>query len=832
MANNDQNSYVDDNSEVIGEELENGELSEANNVNAPTTWNGGAVSRAVNGFKQGFKEGLAGNPNNSLAKGVGAKPAKNIPPADLKKNKDSNNKTEKKDNDLKQNNGNNPAVGLSKPNGNNNSDKSNGQNSNKSIPKKADNNSLLSKAGNRLSNLASVSKARNALSKVGLVGKDGLPDKDEKDGNTSSDSGNQEASGSSLQGLSAPLIQIGKFKISITVLSMIGVFVGILFAILLFVSLVSVFDDSDDESSCDGLTYGSSNATEFLCNMTSPFGPVADGKEYDVTSTSGRRIPPRTNGGYGSGFHKGTDIGGIVGGSVSDLFAVADGEVVSASYGGGWGNNVLIKHDTSGAVFYTRYAHMSSMSVSEGDQVKAGDNIGVWGGSGNVSGVHLHFELLDENQNYLSANPFFGYSDEGYEDCLDENSSIDATKCDFSYTKDARYIGQDGFKQICGKTGSYVSTLSNECCETQTASNSGNIFSFISVFEGTGQRCTASDGSNGYVVYADSLANGKLTVGPGVTSDYIDGMSVGDCLSESEVSAGYEKAEKSKRNMIKSTFSAANLNKNQEDAMVSMAYNGCAGFFTGIASAAEKDDLSGVWSAMKGCTNGGLLGLERRRKAEFALYVTGDYSEETAKKYKEKQWNSIEYDDYDSEGVLAKISSGSSSQCIELRSASTGSGSASDIVAVAKAELATWRALSDAQKCTTIKDKYMPACNYGSDGVHDYCAGFASYVLKTAGVQNVGANCLADSFSNEPGFHAAGGSYVPKPGDVVVFTFGHVAIVEKVTGESVTAIGGNQSPMNLSSCPNNAAGHSLGNVTQRSTFNINASDVKGYTSYS
>ena len=834
--NNDQNPYVDVDPEISGEELENSGISD-NNFNAPMPKVGGAVGNFAKGFGDAHAAGANSNPSSDIARGVRKQPSNKAPSNNLEKESNLNNGKVKQDDGLKNNlpkkdnglnkkgdlnNNSNPATGVAKPNKENSDNKNGGLGSNSSTDKKSDN-SPFSKIGNRISNLPFVSKSRNLLSKVGLGGEEGLPDKDD---NENDDNGKTTAPGS--QGIMAPGISIGKFKISIPVLSLFAIFLLILFLLIMFSVLFLSFEDDDAEDNCNGLTYGSSDSTEFLCNMTSPFGPAADGKEYDVSSTSGRRVPPKTNGGYGSGFHKGTDIVGIVGGSASDLYAVADGEVVSASSASGWGNNVLIKHDTSSAIFYTRYAHMSSMSVSKGDKVKAGDKIGVMGATGNVSGVHLHFELLDENQNYLSANPFFGYSDQGYEDCLIENSSIDATKCDYAYTADARRIGQEGFKQICGKTGSYVSNLSNQCCETQTSSNSGSIFSFISVFEGTGKRCKASDGSNGYVVYADSLANGKLTVGPGVTSDYIDGMKVGDCLSESDVSAGYEKAEKSKRNMIQSTFAEASLSKNQEDAMVSMAYNGCGTFFSNIATAAKNDDLAGVWKAMKDCTNNGLLGLERRRKAEFALYVTGDYSEETAKKYKEKTWTDLEYNDYDSEGVLAKIASGSSSQCVETRSTSSGSGSASDIVAVAKSELASWKNLSDAQKCATIKEKYMPACGYGGKGVHDYCAGFVSYVLKTAGVQNVGGTCMANSFANEPGFHKSGGNYVPKPGDVAVFS-GHVAIVTKVVGNSVEAIGGNQSPFNLGSCPNNAAGHSLGNVTQRQSFNINS--VNGYTTY-
>ena len=41
----------------------------------------------------------------------------------------------------------------------------------------------------------------------------------------------------------------------------------------------------------------------------------------------------------------------------------------------------------------TRYAHMSSVTVSVGQYVQQGQVIGYSGSSGNSSGPHLHFEI-------------------------------------------------------------------------------------------------------------------------------------------------------------------------------------------------------------------------------------------------------------------------------------------------------------------------------------------------------------------------------------------------------------------------------------------------------
>jgi murein DD-endopeptidase MepM/ murein hydrolase activator NlpD len=118
-----------------------------------------------------------------------------------------------------------------------------------------------------------------------------------------------------------------------------------------------------------------------------------------VTSYGGRFVWPAI-GAYSvsSGFggrrnHGGIDIVKPGGNSTgATIVAAAGGTVVSASYHGSWGYNVLIDH---GNGLSTRYAHMmpGSMKVSAGQHVSAGQPIGNIGSSGNVTGPHLHFEV-------------------------------------------------------------------------------------------------------------------------------------------------------------------------------------------------------------------------------------------------------------------------------------------------------------------------------------------------------------------------------------------------------------------------------------------------------
>jgi murein DD-endopeptidase MepM/ murein hydrolase activator NlpD len=89
---------------------------------------------------------------------------------------------------------------------------------------------------------------------------------------------------------------------------------------------------------------------------------------------------------WSSGSHTGIDFHAASGTAVH---AVGSGEVVEAGWEGSYGNQVVIKMNDG---TYTQYAHMSSVSVSVGQTVTPGQQIGLSGATGNVTGAHLHFE--------------------------------------------------------------------------------------------------------------------------------------------------------------------------------------------------------------------------------------------------------------------------------------------------------------------------------------------------------------------------------------------------------------------------------------------------------
>ena len=89
---------------------------------------------------------------------------------------------------------------------------------------------------------------------------------------------------------------------------------------------------------------------------------------------------------WSSGSHTGIDFSASTG---TEVQSVGMGEVVEAGWGGSYGNNVVIKMNDG---TYTQYGHLSSIGVSVGQKVTPGQQIGLSGATGNVTGPHLHFE--------------------------------------------------------------------------------------------------------------------------------------------------------------------------------------------------------------------------------------------------------------------------------------------------------------------------------------------------------------------------------------------------------------------------------------------------------
>ena len=102
---------------------------------------------------------------------------------------------------------------------------------------------------------------------------------------------------------------------------------------------------------------------------------------------------------WSSGSHTGVDFHAATGTSVQ---AVGAGTVVEAGWGGAYGNQVVIRmHDGT----YTQYGHLSSIGVSVGQTVTPGQQIGLSGATGNVTGPHLHFEARTSQEYGSDIDP-------------------------------------------------------------------------------------------------------------------------------------------------------------------------------------------------------------------------------------------------------------------------------------------------------------------------------------------------------------------------------------------------------------------------------------------
>ena len=99
---------------------------------------------------------------------------------------------------------------------------------------------------------------------------------------------------------------------------------------------------------------------------------------------------------YGNSGHRGTDIPALEG---TPILAAHSGTVIISGWNNSYGNQVLLDN---GAGLSTRYAHMTAAAVSAGETVTAGQVIGYVGNTGDSTGFHLHFEVM---QNGVRVNP-------------------------------------------------------------------------------------------------------------------------------------------------------------------------------------------------------------------------------------------------------------------------------------------------------------------------------------------------------------------------------------------------------------------------------------------
>jgi murein DD-endopeptidase MepM/ murein hydrolase activator NlpD len=138
----------------------------------------------------------------------------------------------------------------------------------------------------------------------------------------------------------------------------------------------------------------SSDTTTSVANTDLSDGATV-GNSSDPSVPSGRPVGGVLTQGYTS-THNGLDFGIPIG---TKVHSSMDGKVAYAGWNNeGYGNLVIVEN----GAYKTYYAHLSEIPVSVGDEVSAGDVIGLSGSTGNSTGPHLHYEI---RKNGVNINP-------------------------------------------------------------------------------------------------------------------------------------------------------------------------------------------------------------------------------------------------------------------------------------------------------------------------------------------------------------------------------------------------------------------------------------------
>ena len=164
---------------------------------------------------------------------------------------------------------------------------------------------------------------------------------------------------------------------------------------------VGVTFPNDDEDG-DGKTSSSKklkmrisdNTDQYLSN-TAYYHPLSDYSDYQITQLdhSWNNTP-----------YSAIDLAPNSSEEKPDVYSLAEGTVIFAGKNGNYGNLVKIKDKNNSGIFY--YAHLDSIGVSEGDEVSAGQYIGVMGNTGKTTGTHLHLERRDSDDKMINTFDF------------------------------------------------------------------------------------------------------------------------------------------------------------------------------------------------------------------------------------------------------------------------------------------------------------------------------------------------------------------------------------------------------------------------------------------
>jgi murein DD-endopeptidase MepM/ murein hydrolase activator NlpD len=133
---------------------------------------------------------------------------------------------------------------------------------------------------------------------------------------------------------------------------------------------VTCIDETGQERDCAELSAQSVSSPVPGYRVTTPFGKPGD---------------------WAAGYHTGDDYASPTG---TRVIAIAGARVIEAAYPTSWGpayGRAAIIQTPNGRRYL--YAHLSRLDVRTGQSLSSGQQIGLVGTTGNVTGPHLHFEM-------------------------------------------------------------------------------------------------------------------------------------------------------------------------------------------------------------------------------------------------------------------------------------------------------------------------------------------------------------------------------------------------------------------------------------------------------
>ena len=188
--------------------------------------------------------------------------------------------------------------------------------------------------------------------------------------------------------------------------------------------------DADIKATTDSASTGAP-AKLFVLDMTTSIIP-----------TESRRIA----GHYGPRkhrMHRGVDLG-LCHGEDRTIVAAFAGKVVKVRNQGrrkGYGRYVILDH---GNGLTTLYAHLERWKVKVGDELQAGDTIGVGGNSGRSFGAHLHFEMR-YNGVYINPETVYDFAEGTFRDI---SVTLDTDKLQEAEAAYQKEIGKSKFYKV------------------------------------------------------------------------------------------------------------------------------------------------------------------------------------------------------------------------------------------------------------------------------------------------------------------------------------------------------------------------------------------------